>query len=212
MIYATCAGIGAVAALWTMVNGWQAYRVNSQAGDLARQIVAQDQQYQQITRQFPPAPTTGENLKRAVEIAKTVREKSREPIPMMAFVSQALQATPNVVLREFGWRYGLNDIEKGASDGGAAAATAPGAPPPARHQSAYVSGEIRPFRGDYRAAIDTINALTGRLRANAAVAEVRATKMPLDVSPKAVLSGNTLDRAQTGTAEFELVVVFKPRL
>jgi hypothetical protein len=38
-------------------------------------------------------------------------------------------------------------------------------------------------------------------------------KMPLNVSPKSVLSGTTIDsRAQTNTAEFELLIVLKPRL
>jgi hypothetical protein len=149
-----------------------------------------------------------------VEVSQAVRESARDPVPMMALVSQAVQASPNVLVRDFGWRYGLTDIEKGADTSTAAPATpAPGAPPPARRQSAYVTGEIRPFRGDYRAAIDTINGIAGRLRANPAVAEVRATKMPLNVSPKAVLSGNTLDsRAEGGTAEFELVIVFKPKV
>jgi hypothetical protein len=37
--------------------------------------------------------------------------------------------------------------------------------------------------------------------------------MPLNVSPKAALSGNTLDtaRAESSSAEFELIIVFKPR-
>src|SRR5688572_23477004 len=188
-IYAACAGIGAVAGLWTIVNGWEAWRVGSQAAEVAQQVSIQDRHYQQITQQFPPAPTNGENLKRAVEIAKSIRETTRDPVPMMALVSQALAGSPNVVIREFGWRYGLTPIEKGADSAGISAvptASAPGAPPPARQQTAFVSGEIRPFRGDYRAAIDTINGLAARLRANPLVAEVRTTKMPLDVSPKAV--------------------------
>ncbi|HUP94179.1 MAG TPA: hypothetical protein VM164_04675 [Burkholderiales bacterium] len=216
-IYASCAAIGAVAAIWSGVNGWLAYGVNSNASDVARQIAAQDLQYQQITRQYPPAPTTGDNLKRAVEVAKAVRDNAREPSPMMAVVSDAVGQSPNVLVREFGWKYGLNDIEKGAegvSGSATVAPPAPGAPPPVRRQSAYFTGEIRPFRGDYRAAIDTINGLAERLRANPAVVEVRTTKMPLNVSPKAALSGNTLDssRAEAGSAEFELVIVFKPRV
>lgn len=218
-IYVACAGIGAVAALWSVVNGWQAYRENSKAEDVTAQIQTQELQYQQITREFPPAPTSGDNLKRAVEAAKAVRESARDPLQMMAAVSEALQPSPDIFLREFGWRYGLSDIEKGA-EGAAATAAAPsqpatpGAAPSARHQSAYISGEVRPFRGDYRAAIDTINALADRLRRNPVVAEVRPTKMPLNVSPTAALSGNTLDstRTQAAAAEFELIVVFKPRV
>jgi hypothetical protein len=199
--------------LWSAVNAWQAYDISSQSAQIAQEISAQDVQYQQITRQFPPAPTTGENLKRAVEVAKAIRESSREPLPMMALVAQALQSSPDIVLREFNWRYGVSTIEKGAdsaAEPAAQAKPAPGAAAPARRQSAYLSGEIRPFRGDYRAAIATINGLAGRLREHPSVAEVRTTKMPLNVSPTAVLSGNTLPtRADTGTAEFELVIVLK---
>ena len=216
-IYAACAGIGAVAALWSGVNGWQAYRVNSQAAEIAQQVSVQDLQYKQITREFPPAPTTGENLKRAVEIAAQLRESARYPLPIMTLVSQGLQDTPNVVLRDFGWRYGLTDIDKAGGDttarGAASSQAAPGVPPAARHQSAYIGGEIRPFRGDYRAAIDTIEGLAARLRTHPAVAEVRTMKMPLNVSPKSVLSGTTADsRAESGIAEFELLIVLKPRI
>jgi len=213
-IYAACASIGAIAALWSMVNAWQAYRIDARADEVAQQVAVQEQQYQQLTRQFPPAPTSGDNLKKAVEIAKAVREKARSPVPAMALVSQALQASPNVALRELGWRYGMDDIQKGAEASAAAPApAAPGTPPPVRHQSAYVAGEVRPFRGDYRAAIDTINELAARLRAHPSIAEVRPTKMPLNVSPKSILSGNTLDsRSESGTAEFELVIVLKPQI
>jgi hypothetical protein len=217
-MYAACAGVGALAVIWSGVNGWQTFRVNSQAAYVTKQIAAQDTQYQQITRQFPPSPTSGENLKRAVEVAKALRENTRDPVPMMTVVSSALEPNGNVVLREFGWKYGVGEIEKGMDGTATVAASViqptPGVPPPARRQSAYVSGEIRPFRGDYRAAIDTINGLVSRLRLHPAVFEIKASKMPLNVSPKAALSGNTLDASRTdaGSAEFELIIVFKPQI
>jgi hypothetical protein len=215
-IYAGCAGLAATAMLWSAVNGWRAYGISSQASDIAGEISRQESQYQQITRAFPPAPTNGENLKRAVELAKAIRESTRDPLPVMTLVSHALQGSPEIFLREFGWRYGTTTIEK-AGDAVALAAvsakTAPGTPAPTRVQSAYLSGEIRPFRGDYRSAIASINALAARLRENSLVADVRATKMPLNVSPTAVLSGNTLEsRADATTAEFELVIVLKPKV
>ena len=214
-VYAACASIAGIAAVWSIVNGWQTYRVNGQAAEIAGQIAVQNAQYEQMTRLFPPSPTTGANLKKAVEIAKAIRETSRDPIPMMALISQALGATPDVMLRELGWRYGRSDIQKGAEASTAASAPsgAPGKPAPTRHQSAYLSGEIRNFRGDYRAAIQTIEGLVERLRRYPSVAEVRTIRMPLNVSPKAVLSGNTLDAdVVTGSAEFEIVVVLQPRV
>lgn len=212
-IYASCAGICAVATLWAGVNAGRAFDVHGDASAVARQAAAQDAQYQQITQQFPPTPTTGENLKRAVDLARTVHGSARDPMPVMIAVSQALQTMPNIMLRELGWRHGTTEIEKGSSESHAPGPRAPGAPILQRRESAYLSGEIRPFNGDYRAAIETINGLAARLRADPAVAEVRTTKMPLNVSPTAALSGNTLDasRPQRGTAEFELSVVLKPR-
>jgi hypothetical protein len=218
-IFAACASIGAVAALWSGVNGWRAYDVASQADDVAAQIRSQELQYQQVTREFPPSPTGGDNLKRAVETAKALRESARDPVPMMTTVSAALAPVPNVVLREFGWKYGATNAERGGDNIAAAPASArsgsgvPTAAPAARYQSAYITGEIRPFRGDYRAAIDTINGLAERLRRDPAVAEVRPIKMPLNVSPTAALSGTTAAaRSESSAAEFELVIIYKPRL
>jgi hypothetical protein len=184
---------------------------------VAAQAKAQAVQYQQITRALPTAPTTGDNLKRAVEIAEAVREKSREPMPALAIVADALMTSPAVMLHEIGWKFGLQDIEKGGDPSAASAPPKPAvattdATPPVRHQSAYVNGEIKPFSGDYRAAIQAVHVFAERLRAHPLIAQVRASKMPLDVSPRAALSGDTknMSRSEAGPAEFELLIVFKP--
>jgi hypothetical protein len=214
-IYAACAGVGAIAAVWGGVNGWQTHGIRSNAAEVAAQIDAQNLQYEQLTRQFPPAPASGDNLKRTVEIANALRENARDPVPMMSIISSALEPSGNIFIREFGWRYGLTEIDKGkdATSPAASNVAAPGATPPSRRQSGLIAGEIRPFRGDYRGAIETIEALAARLRLHPAVLDVRTTKMPLNISPKAALSGTTLDgtRADVGTAQFEMIIVFKPR-
>ena len=63
--------------MWIAVNAWDAFRTNSQASDVAANVAAQELQYQRITRDFPASPTTGENLKRAVEIAQTLRKGTK---------------------------------------------------------------------------------------------------------------------------------------
>jgi hypothetical protein len=80
-----------------------------------------------------------------------------------------------------------------------------------RRQSALIEGEIRPFRGDYRSAIETINAFATRLGKDQTVAEVRVVKLPLNVNPALSLAGNTLDNPdQSAIADFKVLLVLKP--
>ncbi len=216
-IYAACGAFAFGAAVWTGANLYQMTALRGEAEDAARQTAQLSARYREITRQFPQAPASAENLKKAVEIAQKLREGARTPEWMMTLVSRALEESPTVVLKEFGWKYGATEIE--AQGGGraiGAAAAQPAVPPsPAaarlRRQSGLIEGEIRPFRGDYRGAIETINAFAARLAREPAVAEVRVVKLPLNVNPTLSLSGNTLDSPeQGGIADFRLLLVLKP--
>ena len=117
------------------------------------------------------------------------------------------------MLREFGWTYSVAEIQKGQkAPAPSTASTPPGAQPPGRKQSAYVQGEIRSFRGDYRAAIASIDALAQRLRQNPHVAEVRTIKMPLNVNPNAILSATHSIRGRRArNRRIRALIVYKPR-
>ena len=133
----------------------------------------------------------------------------------MNVVSQVLERNPAILLKGFGWKYGRTDIEQdpGKSAGSASDAGTPGAAGAARRQSGLVEGEVQPFRGDYRAAIDTINRFAEMLSRQPEVAEVRVIKLPLNISPSLTLAGNTTDsREQAGKAEFKLLLVLKRTL
>jgi len=221
-LYAGCGALIAAIVAWTGANLYQAMALRGETEDAARLTASLSAQYQEITRQFPQAPASAENLKKTVEIAQKLRESVHTPQRMMALVSRALEASPTIIVREFGWKYGSTEI---AAEGGARAITAgaptatpggaPGAPALFRRESALIDGEIRPFRGDYRSAIVTINGLVSRLSEEPDVAEVRIVKLPLNVNPSASLSGNTLDnpeQAGNATAEFKLLIVLKPNV
>jgi len=127
-------------------------------------------------------------------------------------VSQALDRHPAIVLKTLGWKYDRTDID--AEPGARTTKPTPesAAPPIAvgRKQSGLVEGDVRPFRGDYRAAIDAINRFADTLSQQPEVAEVRVVKMPLNINPSLTLSGNTTESLeQTGKAEFKLLLVLK---
>lgn len=222
-IYAASAAIALGAAVWTGANLLKTWDLNGDEQLAVRETAQLSAQYLQITRQFPAAPASAENLKRTVEIAQKLREGARTPLEMMSVVSRALESSPSIVLRDFGWKYGTSEIETGTKSARRAETSAP-APPafdplaPARpalvrKQSGMIQGEVRPFRGNYREAIEIINGFADRIERDSSVAEVRVIKLPLDVNPTLQLSGNTLDNPeQTGTADFRLLVVFKPNV
>ena len=222
-IYAASAAIALGAAIWAGANLVKTWELGGDE-QLAKRDTAQlAAQYLQITRQFPAAPASAENLQRTVEIAQKLRDGAHTPLHMMSVVSQALEPSPTIVIREFQWQYGPNEIDTGTpglrpAETAPPPSPAPGLLPPAapaekRKQSALIEGEVRPFRGNYRKAIDTINSFADRIEKSPAVAEVRVVKLPLNVNPTLQLSGNTLDSPdQTATAEFKLLIVFKPNV
>jgi hypothetical protein len=221
-IYVACGAVAAAGALWVGSNLYEMFGYQGEKENVASRTSLLTRQYQDITRQFPAAPASADNLRKTVEIAQELRKSSRTPDMVMALVSRALEASPNVVVKELGWKHGATEISAeritGAPAGAAPApapAAIPGAPVPAaaRKQSALIDGEIRPFNGDFRAAISTINEFVARLGKDSRVEEVRIVKLPLNVNPTQPLAGNTLDSPdQNATADFKLVLVLKPNV
>jgi len=211
-IYAGCAALTVAAGVWTGTNLYQTVMLRGETEDRARQSAMLSSQYLEITRQFPQAPTTAENLKKTVEIAQRLRATAHSPQKVMALLGRALETSPAIVIRDFGWKYGVSEIE--VDSAGSREAAPPGATPagPAgqRKESALIDGEVRPFRGDYRSAIITINSFASRIAEEPGVSEVRVVKLPLNVNPALSLSGNTLDNPeQGGIADFKLLLVLK---
>ena len=214
-IYALTGVTAFALAVWCAFNLFQIFTTKSDVDAAVRQTAQLQAQYQEATRQFPAAPTTAENLKRTVEISQKIGALTRSPEAMLDIVGQALDSNPAIFVKTFGWKYGATDIDpeagrsaKSSSDGGAPVAA--GAPAVPRWQSGLVEGEVRPFRGDFRAAIEAINRFADTLSQQTQVREVRIVKLPLNINPSLTLAGNTTDsREQTGKAEFKLILVFK---
>src|SRR5882724_4862296 len=208
-VYGVSAATMAGAMLWTGVNAFEVMRLDELAENLRRQTLDYQARYQQVTAQFPQAPTTADNLRQTVEMAGQIRSSLRTPESMFLVVSHALDALPQIQLTRIAWHYGglPAELEAGRSQ-----PTAKGQPAPesaTRVQSAVLRGEIRPFDGDYKAAMGIINAFATQLAVDGRVAEVRALRLPLNVSSDAGLSGSTAATSERNSAEFEFAIIFK---
>jgi len=213
-LYGACALVAGVAVAW---NGYTAWQIREQRELLAatvEQTKRVEQQYADITRHFPPAPASAETLAKAVQIAVRLQQDARTPEHMMALVARGLERSPGITLKVLRWRYGSGVAETTAVSN-ATNAPRPGEAAPSaqtRLESALIEGELRPFNGDYRVAMEAINALREGFARDPAVAEARMVKLPLNVDPALALTGNTSEnRDQSGTADFKMLIVLKAR-
>ena len=218
-IYKFSGVIALAIAVWCGVHAYEIVDTRLEIDNAKRQTVELQAQYLAATREFPAAPTSAENLERTVEISKKIGGTTRSPELMMELVGESLEQNPAIYMRVFGWKYDRTEISAdGAGSKITASAPATGMPSPQggadlRKQSAMIEGEVRPFRGDYRAAIDSIKSFADALAKRPEVAEVKVAKLPLDINPTLSLSGNTTEnRDQIGKAEFKLVIILKPTL
>ncbi|HVY06063.1 MAG TPA: hypothetical protein VHB46_08810 [Burkholderiales bacterium] len=202
-VYAGSAAIVAGALVWSGINVYQAMGIDADTLQKHRQTQDYQSKYQQVTAQFPDAPTTAENLQHTVEAAEQIRTQLRSPDAMFTTISRALDVSPDIQVQRVEWHYG--DIPA-AKPGTAPAATAAAGK---LIQVGIVQGEILRFSGDYRAAIDAIQNFLQVIAQNSAVEEVKVLKLPLDVRSNTGLSGSTAGIPGKETAQFEVEVVFR---
>ncbi len=209
-LYRASAAVGAVGLLWTAGNLWNTHSATQDTAEALRRTAAAQRQYEETTRTLPAVPTTPDLLSQTVTLYQQVVKGARSPQPFMQLVSRAVNGSPEIFLQEISWRHSPEHADTGAAP--AAREVKPAEPKDFR-QSGSIAGEIRPFRGDYRAAIESVNRMAERLARDPAVAEVKVTQLPLNVNPEQALAGNTRDAAnRAGASDFKIALTLKPHL
>ncbi|HSD60483.1 MAG TPA: hypothetical protein VLC55_06470 [Burkholderiales bacterium] len=188
-----------------LFNVWDAHRLKWRADELAVEARALEGTYRSLTKDFPKTGTTTENIKAAVTAAERIASYTPPPRELLGRLSRVLDAFPSVQIAGLSWQTSFNPEAPAVSAGAGTAAAVPEGALPA--QVMLVSGEIWPFDGDYRRAMDTLDRLRAALAEQGL--ETRALKLPLDLRPESTLSGG--EEAQSGGrhAQFELRIVWR---
>lgn len=193
----------ALSLAWTGGNVALRMQAEAKIRETEQQTQLQRQAYQAETRRFPSAPASADDMEKAAGLAEAIQRQARTPERLMQVVSRALEKSPELVLTRLDWRH------DGAEHGAESAAV----PANGERESGDVKGEIRPFRGDYRSAVRSVQAFAGNLRQDREVESVSVTQLPLNARSSSVLSGNTLDALASGEmrAEFGIRLTLKDR-
>jgi hypothetical protein len=201
-IYAASLGLGVLAAAWCGLNLYQTMGLKTEARSVADATRNEQDRYKDMTRSFPPAPVSSDKLQLTVDVAGRIASIARLPDTLFSVVSQTLDRFPAIRLNSVQWKLGRVGPDAGSS-------SAPASP---LSQSAMLQMELTAQPGDIKGALSTINSFVRELGKSDKVAEVKVTKMPLNLASSGSLSGSTASprREQPQASQFDVEVTLKP--
>ena len=196
--------------LFSLFRLWQTKSLNLAAENFVQQTKQQQNQYDQVAKNFPVIPIASQDLKVAVELGATIKANSKTPEQMMVVVSKALEVSPEIQLDRIRWVLSSDLDVKDEQQQTTSLNTQ--ANQSQLMEVGFVNARIDRFDGDYRGAITSVYRLVNKIRENNQVAEVTIVQEPVNVSSLASLQGSTIDenKNERPPAIFKLKIVLKP--
>jgi hypothetical protein len=209
--------------LMTALNLRDSYQDRNRTEQTSADAKVQQELYTEVAKNFPSTPIPSTDLKLAVELQQAIVDEAITPQRFMQVVSHALDKAPEIQINRLRWSLSsdtsFKDDEKSVMP--TSVQTNPqsvaqtGFVPEAGklYEIGFVDGEIKGFNGDYRAAIESVNSLAGKIKADSTVASVEVVQQPVNVSSYSTLQGSTLDEhsSQLQAARFKLKIILKRR-
>ncbi|MDP2248186.1 MAG: hypothetical protein Q8J65_08650, partial [Nitrosomonadales bacterium] len=178
-----------------------------------------EQLYQEVAKDFPVTPIPANDLRVAAELEQAILSNTKLPDRAMQLISTAVSASPEIEINRINWLLSNaadpKDGDQSASVGAGATSTTMSSTytpdPNFLNEVVFVNGEIPRFNGNYRAALESVNRLVERLKADTTVAQVLVLQAPVNVSSYSNLQGSTTDErtTQVSPALFKLRVILK---
>jgi hypothetical protein len=192
---------------------------------LERRALAASQQadyyksrYEEARGGLPPTPVEATDLKAAVETASGIARVRALPLPLLAVVSQTLDAYPDLLVETVDWRADTNpEAQLGASTGTSAGrqstpsreSRAGAEPADGLYHIVLINGRVMLPEGSYRQALETVRGFAEALKTQAGVRDVRILAQPLNVSSTESLRGDLQTKQGSGRQDFSVRVVYR---
>ena len=199
--------------IWSGLNFINAaiFRTQAEIADKKTEFYAD--RYKVAREKIPQTPVSPADLEIAVKMTNTLKNFKTDPFKMLAVISKGLDQYPLIQLEEINWAAAADPNKKISGD--TAAVNTQGVVGYSNigtkdtgfdyYQIALINGEISPFDGDYRKALDMINKFSETLGNIDSVYNVSVVSLPLDTSSQANLQGAS--NAGPGTAKFSIRIV-----
>lgn len=183
-----------------------------QLNELAVETRQQEQRYNEIANNFPATPIQGMDLHVAASVHDAILKQAASPARLMQVLGTVMDQMGNIQLNRLRWVVSQDLGIKDEANAGAAQPEQSASAGGTAYQIGFMTGEIRGFNGDYRAALETVHRFAEALKADGAVQEATVMQQPVNVSSYSSLQGSTTDErtARNEKAVFKLKLVLKP--
>lgn len=204
---------------WAVLDVITIVELRREAARMEQEAAATDNRYRSIVKDMPATVVTPHNMKLVVDIENMISQNVPLPTMQLAAISAVLNNLPELRITRVNWQAVEGAVLSAPADAAVVAATpAPGDFPPVpgqlgipdkTGQVVLLEGEIVPFKGDYRAAIDSVNRLATQLNRDPAV-RAEVTTQPIDTRSSVRLENVAGPEGERAKALFALKVTWKP--
>ena len=214
-MYATSLVLVFTGLIWSSLNFINAAILKQQAEIAYKKTEFYADRYKVAREKIPQTPVSPADLEIAVKMSNTISNFKTDPFKMLTVISEGLDQYPLIRLDEISWVAAADPNKKISGDTDTARGTTQGVVGYSNigtkdtgydyYQIALMNGDISPFDGNYRNALDMINKFAETLRNMDSVFNVSVVSLPLDTSSQGNLQGAS--NAGPGTAKFSVRIV-----
>lgn len=218
-LYAFSGVIAIAALIWAGIDVVNIFEQRRETDRLEMEAVAAEYKYQAVVKNMPTTLVNPHNMKSVVDIERMIAQNAPSPEVLMAGISKALDALPQIIITRLQWQ--VVDTSTLAVAADANAPPPPPQPVDAAPQAALLGlpdkpsqvvileGEIQPFNGDYRAALESVRMFAAELQKDKQL-RAEITLQPLDTRPTVKLENSAGEEKKGLTARFAMKLIRKP--
>jgi hypothetical protein len=179
------AGLGGAGTQWL-----QATHYKSETQNLSAALTQNERLYQEALKVYPDISIPPEMLQQAIQTASLIDSSKEVPEQALNALSAALDRHPEIILQNLKWE---DSLVLGRGQG--------------YHLEVQV--EIKPFDGNYRAALQQIRGFMGTLSGQAGAYGLSLLESPASPDASKPLSGSTMDNHVSSQADFKVSFDFR---
>jgi hypothetical protein len=217
-LYAASGAIALAALIWAGIDIANIFEQRRETAKLEMEAVAAEYKYQAVVKNMPTTLVSPHNMKSIVDIERMIAQNVPSPEILMAGISKALDALPQIVITKLQWQVVDTSTLAVAAD-----ANAPPPPPPVDagpqaallglagkpSQIVILEGEVQPFKDDYRAALESVSRFAAELQKDRQL-RAEITLQPLDTRPTVKLENSAGQEKKDLKARFAMKLTRKP--